>query len=298
MTTQKHESLMPLKHTKPFCIEHAKDGAPFCSDHGTEMQVLIWDRKHPTHPIIAIEQHGEHEAYAFTREGKCTTAVQMNLVMTPLGYIDDKPVFVGDELLFDPITAPPQKHFATPLDRSFPMCTWPEPEKVYPETQMSAAELALIAGAPFQLHAIANAAIRHAIDAGQVAPVSEAKPSVRPHNPYTGRLRDPRDVASDPMGMLIRHPDEPVIAAEKPRYFFGSANGFFVEGDDSSIAVVKGLAERGVARDMAIAEAVRKAAGSLTDGCWSSCDQAKAVIEVNARINALILQNIIASVQP
>lgn len=36
-------------------------------------------------------------------------------------------------------------------------------------------------------------------------------------NPYTGKPRDPRDIASDPAGTLIIDPDEPVQAAKSPR---------------------------------------------------------------------------------
>lgn len=32
-------------------------------------------------------------------------------------------------------------------------------------------------------------------------------------NPYTGRPRDPRDIASDPAGVLMVDPDEPLKAA-------------------------------------------------------------------------------------
>lgn len=32
-------------------------------------------------------------------------------------------------------------------------------------------------------------------------------------NPFTGKPRDPRDIASDPAGTLVIDPDEPLIAA-------------------------------------------------------------------------------------
>jgi hypothetical protein len=34
-------------------------------------------------------------------------------------------------------------------------------------------------------------------------------------NPYTGRPRDPRDIASDPGGLLIVDPDAPLLAAPR-----------------------------------------------------------------------------------
>lgn len=33
-------------------------------------------------------------------------------------------------------------------------------------------------------------------------------------NPYTGKPRDPRDIASDPSGTLMLDPDEPLLAAK------------------------------------------------------------------------------------
>lgn len=35
-------------------------------------------------------------------------------------------------------------------------------------------------------------------------------------NPFTGKPRDPRDIASDPAGILMLDPDEPVRAAFSP----------------------------------------------------------------------------------
>lgn len=35
-------------------------------------------------------------------------------------------------------------------------------------------------------------------------------------NPFTGKPRDPRDIASDPSGILMLDPDEPLIAAKPP----------------------------------------------------------------------------------
>lgn len=35
-------------------------------------------------------------------------------------------------------------------------------------------------------------------------------------NPYSGKPRDPRDIASDPSGILMLDPDEPMFAAKPP----------------------------------------------------------------------------------
>jgi hypothetical protein len=42
-------------------------------------------------------------------------------------------------------------------------------------------------------------------------------------NPYNGNPRHPSDIASDPAGLLMLDPDEPVLAAE-PKRFIGSVS--------------------------------------------------------------------------
>lgn len=163
---------MKPEFSKPFNIDHAKAGAPFCGADCEAVRVLIWDRKHPTHPIIAIEERGEQEAIAFRVDGKSTSheslGIVLELVMLPLGLIDGKPVFVGDAI------ALPSGEVCVvgPVDRPGPDCSWPAPAREYPQTMMKIAELAkhCCDGRSWteDARAIANAALRHAIDAGQV----------------------------------------------------------------------------------------------------------------------------------
>jgi hypothetical protein len=91
--------------------------------------------------------------------------------MTPLGFIDGKPVFVGDEVEY----APHAKRIeAEPKDRDFSNFTWPAPARQYPVTGMTYEELCTSAGWPLlttnsiAVRCIANAALRHAIDNGQL----------------------------------------------------------------------------------------------------------------------------------
>ena len=162
--------------TKPFNYEHARAGAPVATNIGTDVQVLIWDRKHPTHPILAIELCDEHEAFAFTLEGNRSPNFYRSeldhLVMKPLGYIDDKPVFVGDELeQRDRHNESWVPRTAQPSDRDFSISRWPAPKREYPATTMTDEQIAQAAyAAPVfnQWRGIINAALRHAIDAGQV----------------------------------------------------------------------------------------------------------------------------------
>ena len=115
--------------------------------------------------------------------------------MLPLGFIDGKPVWTCDEI----VSPAGSQMAAWPSFRDFANCTWPAPAPVYPETlltndyitkfcQKHDAEVRfdrdyisgfhgsipgpvkmtvyMRDGDPFS--AIANAALRHAIDAGQV----------------------------------------------------------------------------------------------------------------------------------
>lgn len=210
---------MKPEFSKPFNLEHARAGAPFCGIDGEAVRILIWDRKHPTHPIIAIEERGEQEAIAFRADGKAANhpslGIVFELVMLPLGFIDGKPVFVGDKFTHrdgEEVTAAPMD-----IKLGFDGAHWPVPAKEYPTFDGSVDTLAIVYSQNNNfvesLIRVANAALRHAIDAGQVVPVSEAQPGLRPHNPYTGQLRDPHDIESDPIGVLIRHPDEPLRSA-------------------------------------------------------------------------------------
>lgn len=174
-------------HSKPFDLGAAKAGAPFCGANGEAVRVLIWDRKHPTHPILAIEEDGDQEAVAFAKDGSTAhnyDSIVRQLVMLPLGLIDDKPVFVGDEIelkLFSNLEGgSPWKRvkaeagWAGTWKDDGEWARWPAPPKVYPETRMTtdylfeSARVSLTEGT---LRDIANAALRHAVDAGQVFPL-------------------------------------------------------------------------------------------------------------------------------
>lgn len=164
---------MKPEFSKPFDLAAAKAGAPFCGANGEAVRVLIWDRKHPTHPILAIEEDGEQEAVAFRADGTTThresLGVVSQLVMLPLGMIDGKPVFTGDVLDFEG-----RRCVALATGRSFPCCAWPAPAKVYPEFTGDLDKLRQQYNASIGeemgrcLLRVANAALRHAIDSGQV----------------------------------------------------------------------------------------------------------------------------------
>lgn len=241
---------MKPEFSKPFNLEHARAGAPIANRYGSEaFFVAHVPEAVPQSRVIIRFKSGEignrRENGKHYEGGE---QVPGDLVMLPLGLIDGKPVFVGDEFLW-PVSGDLRKASPDMAGGDWARCSWPAPAKVYPTSVMHESLLRQAFDTPptlgsemllSALQRVADAAIRFSIDAGQVAPVSEAKPGLRPHNPYTGALRDPRDIETDPMGVLVRHPDEPLRGIE------GRA-----------------------ARDMAIAEAVRNAAYVGAMNCQS-----------------------------
>lgn len=181
------------KHTKPFNLEHARAGAPFSCEHGHPIQILAWDRKHPTHPIVGMETDGEQELVAFRVDGTADHGVGFitsRLVMLPLGYIDGKPVFVGDEIEMKCLAGAgsewkhvkAQPGWAGTWNDDGTLARWPAPAKQYPVTQMDYLDLMSAAmktnSSPMsitgsQVISMANAALRHAIDAGQVVTAAD-----------------------------------------------------------------------------------------------------------------------------
>lgn len=265
--------MMKPEFSKPFELAHAAAGALIANRHGDEAFFVAHVPEAVSQSRIIVRfKSGEIGTRRESGKHYEGDQVHGDLVMLPLGLIDGKPVFVGDELL----TPTGTKWTATPLcraDRSFGDCRWPAPEKVYPKTQMDQTELAdaaLHSGHETmvctggQLYAIANAALRHACEAGQVVPVSEARPGVRPHNPYTGALRDPRDIETDPMGVLIRHSEELAhttfnLATDSALIIDGIGP---IYGSAKVIEQVSAGLRRDLdraARDMAVAESVRDA---------------------------------------
>lgn len=164
------------QHTKPFNLEHAKAGAPIAMRNGIAVEILKWDReKH--NPIIGISADDQqlHSWGANGAYGGANSVSMGSLVMTPLGYIDGKPVFTGDRLVRKDGSC--GETTAKEMSRQWPDWTWPEPEKQYPVTGMTGGELLTYFGGnrPTDQCVVdaANAALRHAVDAGQVMPIAD-----------------------------------------------------------------------------------------------------------------------------
>ena len=248
------------EHTKPFNLEHAKAGAPYTRADGTEHEIVKWDRNH-TQQLVAVSKQ-DAAIRTFRTDGSPPAGgPEMHLVMTPLGYIDGKPVFVGDEVEFITRGGEWVKKVAQSHERMFPDHRWPAPAKVYPETQMSAMELARADGSRKTAHievtdsferearAIANAALRHAIDAGQVVlPGGELKDCDILHA-FDEAQSKYALVLSDRARAVFVSTDKSLLVTEPE-----------IDQMRADLADVQRKLNDRAARDMAIAEAVRKAA--------------------------------------
>lgn len=163
-----------MKDTKPFNLDHAKAGAPYACRDGREATVLKWESRREGCPLLGVFDVRDLPGL-WTGDGLNSGNRDLDLVMIPLGYIDGKPVFVDDEVEFAGNVVK-----VVPGDHGFQSCRWPAPAKQYPVTNCTPelvrkyndvvtcnkhmgwhAHIAAIEG-------VANAALRHAVDNGQV----------------------------------------------------------------------------------------------------------------------------------
>lgn len=168
---------MYLKHTRPYNHEHAQKGAPIGLRNGGEVKIL-----HVTpEKLIGMErQFGADHVWGACEWGldgryiqdDGNTVERWDIVMLPLGLIDGRPMFVGDDMRDrwgNKITAyvgmgdDPAHWF------------WPSDEQKYPQTSLSDAELLAALnisdqGVVPRARAIANAAIVRVIQDGMVVP--------------------------------------------------------------------------------------------------------------------------------
>ncbi len=180
---------------REFNLEHARAGAPISLITGENVEILKWDRPGAL-SIVGIVQDKCFTVMAWNAIGTNANSRDLRLVMTPLGYIDGAPVFVGDQVV-DKDTGKVTTVLSTWSRMNPDLWAWPAPAKVYPETKMDQTELAnaalskhsgMMVCTGAQLYGIANAALRHAIDAGQVV-VPEPPAEQDPFND------DPAEVA-------------------------------------------------------------------------------------------------------
>ena len=121
---------MKTEHTKEFNVEHAKQGAPYCQRNGLAARIGIWDSK-SSYPLVGVAAHslGYLEYSSSWSSVGVSSRIDMgtDLVMLPLGYCDGRPVFVGDELIYNRAI-----HIAHPKDTNFNGCKWPRTKPVMP----------------------------------------------------------------------------------------------------------------------------------------------------------------------
>lgn len=176
------------EHYRPFNIEQAKAGAPYGCINGQEATILKWDARFPNRPLLGIYSRQDC-AIGWSNTGESALALNSgtDLIMLPLGMCEGKPVFYGDEL-----NNVQGKKFTAKIETSlYENCTWPRAEPEYPKTRMTAEERwNSIKSAGIQsfnigtgrnegsdrlehspgdvTEAIANAAIAHAIQSGDI----------------------------------------------------------------------------------------------------------------------------------
>jgi hypothetical protein len=131
-----------------FNAVHAKAGAPYCQMDGLPATVIKWDMDSDT-PLLGFARRradSNEEVPAIWRENGIPGGSydsEFRLVMLPLGLIDGKPVYVGDELDYeahgkDPLVVVQAK------DHNFDGYYWPAPVLQYPQypvTRMSEDEM-------------------------------------------------------------------------------------------------------------------------------------------------------------
>jgi hypothetical protein len=258
------------KHIKPFNLEHARAGAPFCCANGDEVEVLKWDRKH-TLCIVGLSRQ-DAAVRTWRADGSYVDANsnEFPLVMTPLGYIDGKPVFTGDEIElkcfagmngddnWKRVKAEPDWKGTWNDDGQ--NARWPAPAKRYPVTQMTDQQIeqSLIKGdcpGPVSYNGadagrrVANAALRHAVDHGYLIDPAAKVFDLKNATPPNGRFA------------RIKHMNFESGLEEVNLYKWrDNIEGFgLIEGSREVVQAIKKAIDGRAARDMAIAEAVRDA---------------------------------------
>src|SRR5882672_2577799 len=156
-----------MEHFKPFNIEHAKAGAPCKCYDGTFTEIIYWTALTQNFPIVALLGK-EQSLMRYREDGTSSFPTSSYLVMTPIAFIEKKPVYWDDKIVTQfGITI--QAHIWFSQKESFEFCTWPV---TYPKSQISDDELYEIwVASPLltdSLRAVADAVLRHAIKSGQV----------------------------------------------------------------------------------------------------------------------------------
>lgn len=91
-----------IPHYRPFNHEHARAGAPFSTIDGRSVEIIRWDVRGGDCPLLGIVENGAHGQLVvrWTTDGVqyAERTADEQLVMTPLGMCDGKPVFWDSEM--------------------------------------------------------------------------------------------------------------------------------------------------------------------------------------------------------
>jgi hypothetical protein len=162
-----------LKDTRPFNLADAKAGAPYSYTDGEKAEIIKWNRPVEV-SLVCLRGESQHVTEHY-KSGAAYHLSVPDLVMTPVGYIDGRPVFVGDEYEFEG-----RRYCAVPDgEGGFEGCRWPEPAKRYPtfacdlDRLRAAYNSVLGSTVNGALECVANAALHHAIDSHQVVPLDQ-----------------------------------------------------------------------------------------------------------------------------
>lgn len=164
---------------KPFNLEHAKAGAPVALEDGTEATIIKFDGRNEACPLVVLVGPNDRPHLAsikgYVSFGPMNNRKQ--LVMRPVGTLQGREVYHGDELLhITPgngnivnVTINASQPYMDFTDGVFTERYWSWPA-AYPVTRMSHKEGCAayddVEHLESRVLSVANAAIRHGIDNG------------------------------------------------------------------------------------------------------------------------------------
>lgn len=181
---------------RPFNAHDAHNGAPYSTRSGKPADILLWTARDPLYPIVGVVGDDDVPMRWRADGGFGASAGKQyaeDLVMTPLGMVDDKPFFCGDVLL----SAIGSKFKAEPRDQdgAVHLWRWPAPEVVKPEYTASTISDAALHDAWGRAHmgrqtisfrfdggiarAVADASLRHALETQAVVPMADVQEVAR-----------------------------------------------------------------------------------------------------------------------
>lgn len=165
---------------KPFNLADAKAGHPVQTRDGQPAAILKFGARNCSkynHFGVATLLNLEEVPAQWNDDGKAWSGGDEDLVMAPIGTIDNKPVYPGDM-----ISVRGGEPFPAPYGPGAPMVEWDRASwpVVRPVTQMTLGELhaaeTSVPGVRSSVYAVANAAIAHGIEHGYLIDVAVINP--------------------------------------------------------------------------------------------------------------------------